>query len=245
MIVAALLIITFISMKIIASHATQDNHGIEPLNLDDYTGFISIFDGTLSLWDGDSKYWSVENGYMVGRTTADNPLTQNSFIIWQAGEPGDFELKVEFRISATNSGVQYRSVEVDKWTLKGYQADIDYDRVYVGQLYDERGRAFCALRGQFTQLIPEGRKIIISYLDNEDDLKNKVKVDDWNQYHIIARGNVLIHILNGYLMAQAIDDDVTNRVMKGKIGFQVHVGPPMKIEFRKIYLKDLSPLQEK
>jgi hypothetical protein len=53
-------------------------------------------------------------------------------------------------MNSTNSGVQYRSVElpdVGKWVLKGYQADIDFENRYTGQLYEERGRAFLAMRG--------------------------------------------------------------------------------------------------
>ena len=32
--------------------------------------------------------------------------------------------------------------------MKGYQADIDAEQQYTGQIYEERGRGFLALRGQ-------------------------------------------------------------------------------------------------
>ena len=70
-----------------------------------------------------------------------------------------------------------------------------------------------------------------------DALKAFIKVNDWNQFHVIARNNTLIHILNDHITAVFIDDDQANRSMKGLIGLQIHVGPPMKIEFRNIYLK--------
>ena len=129
---------------------------------------MSIFDGsTLKGWDGDSKFWRVEGGAIVGQTTAENPLKENSFIIWRGGEPADFELKVEYRIDATNSGIQIRSVHLPagtqqgrgaiagNWVLKGYQCDIDAANRYTGQIYEERGRGFLAMRGQFTY-IPDG-----------------------------------------------------------------------------------------
>jgi hypothetical protein len=50
--------------------------------------------------------------------------------------------------------------------------------------------------------------------------------------HVIVRGNVCMHILNGHLMSVVVDDDEKNRKMEGLLGVQVHVGPPMKIEFR-------------
>jgi hypothetical protein len=57
---------------------------------------------------------------------------------------------------------------------------------------------------------------------------------------VIARGNMLTHILNGHLMCSVIDDDVPNRMAKGLIGVQVHVGPPMKVEYRNFRLKEYS-----
>jgi hypothetical protein len=216
--------------------------GIEALLLDDHTGFDSIFDGkSLKGWDGDPAVWRVENDQIIGESTAEKPLKANTFLIWRGGQPKDFELKVEYRINSTNSGIQYRSVELPnagKWVLKGYQADIDFQNTYTGQLYEERGREFLAMRGQMT-LIQAGKKRVIASLRSGDELKNLIKLNDWNQFHIIARGNVLTHIVNGHLMAETIDDDPANRAIGGLIGFQMHVGPPMKIEFRKIFLKKL------
>jgi hypothetical protein len=216
--------------------------GIEALAMDDHAGFESIFDGkTLKGWDGDLSAWRVENETIIGESTAEKPLKANTFLIWRGGQPKDFELKLEYRINSTNSGVQYRSVElpeVGKWVMKGYQADIDFQNTYTGQLYEERGRGFLAMRGQVTRLQP-GKKQVIAHLRSGDELKALVKVNDWNQLHIIARGNVLTHILNGHLMAEAIDDDATGRAMGGLIGFQMHVGPPMKVEYRNIWLKNL------
>ena len=108
----------------------------------------------------------------------------------------------------------------------------------VGQLYEERGRGFLAMRGQMTYLQP-GKKRIVANLRSGDELKALIKTNDWNQVHIIARGNVLTHIFNGHLMAQAVDDDPTGRAMGGLIGFQMHVGPPMKLELRNIWLKNM------
>jgi len=213
---------------------------IEAMVVDDHTGFESIFDGkTLNGWDGDPQYWRIENGTIVGETK--EQIKMNSFLIWRGGQPKDFELKVEYRINSTNSGVQYRSVEmpeVGKWVLKGYQADIDFANQYTGQLYEERGRGFLALRGQMTRLLP-GKKQIVADLRNSDELKALIKNNEWNQVHVIARGNVLTHIFNGSLMAQAVDDDPAARAQGGYLGFQVHQGAPMKLELRNIWLKNL------
>ena len=123
--------------------------GLYPaLETDDTTGFVSIFDGkTLNGWDGDPRFWRVENGEIVGETTAEKVVTLNNFLIWRGGTVKDFELKVEFRMNGTNSGVQYRSVElpdVGKWVLKGYQADIDFAEGFVLMGHDGPGHVAIA-----------------------------------------------------------------------------------------------------
>src|SRR5579871_3677403 len=82
-------------------------------------GFEIIFDGkTLNGWEGDPKYWRVDAGDMVGEITPETIVKSNTFLIWRGGEPADFELKVDFRVtSGGNSGINYRSVVVaDKVT---------------------------------------------------------------------------------------------------------------------------------
>lgn len=205
-------------------------------------GFESIFDGTMKGWDGDPDFWRVENGVLVGETTKEKPMKANTFLIWRGGRPANFELKLDFKMNSTNSGVQYRSAEVPevgKWVLKGYQADFDFENRYTGQLYEERGRGFLAMRGQMAT-VEEGKKPrVIANLKSNEDLRGAVNINGWNTLHVIARGNVLIHILNGQLAASFIDDDAKNRAMEGLIGMQLHVGPPMRVEYRNIYLKKL------
>ena len=109
----------------------------------------SIFDGqTLNGWDGDPAYWRVENGAIAGETKPGASPKQNTFLIWRGGAPGDFELQAEYRLTGGNSGIQYRSAELPdlRWGMKGYQADIDAAQQYTGQIYEERGRGFLALR---------------------------------------------------------------------------------------------------
>ena len=127
---------------------------------DDDDGFVPIFDGkTLTGWDGDTTFWRAENGEIIGESTPEKVVKTNSFLIWRGGTVKDFELKIDFKISGTNSGIQYRSVElpdVGKWVLKGYQADIDFVGEYLGNVHEERGRkpghVVLAKRGQLTRI---------------------------------------------------------------------------------------------
>ena len=72
-----------------------------------------------------------------------------------------------------------------------------------------------------------------------NELLAAIKNGDWNEYHLVARGNVLTHILNGHVMSVVIDDDAKERKFSGQLGVQVHVGPPMKIAYRNFRLKQL------
>lgn len=209
--------------------------------------FRPIFDGkTLAGWQGDPKYWRAESGCLVGEVTPATVMKQNSFIIWRGGLTRDFELKLEYRISAKgNSGINYRSAEVtgQPFALRGYQADLDgQDRNkpplrHTGQNYEERGRTFLARRGEVVRVDATAKPTVIASLGSSESLAALIKSEDWNEVHVIARGNVLTHIFNGRVMSIVVDDDPANRRLEGLLGVQVHVGPPMKVEFRNIRLK--------
>jgi hypothetical protein len=208
------------------------------------TGFRPIFDGkSLDGWDGDPTFWRVEEGAIVGQTAADKQPKQNTFLIWRGGTPANFELKLQYRLTGHNSGIQVRSTEMPdvKWAMKGYQADMDAAQTYTGQIYEERGRGFLALRGQFTLIGEGGKPGVIGSLGDNAALKEFIRSDDWNEFHLIARGNSLVQLLNGHVMSALIDEDTVNRKLNGLIGIQVHVGPAMKIEVRNVRIKDLQP----
>jgi hypothetical protein len=122
--------------------------------------------------------------------------------------------------------------------MRGYQADIDGQNLYTGQNYEEKGRLFLAVRGQVTRVTGGKPPVILASIGDSKELAAKIS-SDWNAYHLIVRGNELIHILNGQLMCVVIDDDAANRTLRGLIGVQVHVGPPMKVEYRNFQLKAL------
>ena len=212
----------------------------------DEPGFVPLFDGkTLSGWDGDPKYWRMEAGVLVGEITPETVIKSNTFIVWKGAQPKDFELKVDYRITPTgNSGINYRSALIPdpvrpdhKFAMRGYQCDIDGRNVYTGQNYEEKGRLFLALRGQVTRVTGDRKPIAVStFADPKEHITT-----DWNAVHLLIRGNTLIHTINGHVMSIVIDDDTDpiRHPAQGSIGVQVHVGPPMKVEYRNFRLKQL------
>lgn len=206
------------------------------------SGFRAMFDGrSMQGWDGDPNFWRVGNGCLVGETTTTRQPKQNTFLIWRGGRPANFELKLDYRLTGFNSGIQIRSIELPdiRWAMKGYQADMDGEQRYTGQFYEERGRGFLALRGQAAYIGAGAKPGLIGSLGDNEALKAFIKGGDWNDLHLIARGNILIQILNGHVMSMVIDDDAAGRRMDGLIGIQAHRGPAMKIEVKNIRIKTL------
>jgi len=226
-------------------YAPKQSDRPEPVAGDE-PGFRSIFDGrSLAGWEGNPIYWRAENGALVGEITPATVIKSNTFIVWRGGRPGDFELKLDYRISADgNSGINYRSAIIpdpvtpeNKYSMRGYQCDLDGRKRYPGNNYEEKGRLFLALRGQLTHVVGGRPPVLVSTFGDPDELA-KLITDDWNAIHVIARGNVLTHIINNRVMSIVVDDDAANRPADGLIGVQVHVGPPMKVEYRNIRLRE-------
>ncbi len=218
----------------------------EPIDGDE-PGFERIFNGrSLDGWEGDPTYWRVENGSLVGEITPENVIKSNTFIVWRGGRPKDFELKLDYRITPEgNSGINYRSALIpdpvtpsNKFAMRGYQCDLDGRKRYPGNNYEEKGRLFLAVRGQVSHVVGGRKPIVLSTFGDPDELATHV-TDEWNAVHLIIRGNTLMHMINGRLMSIVIDDDAANRPLDGLLGVQVHVGPPMKVEYRDIRLKSM------
>lgn len=222
-------------------------------------GFVKMFDGeTLKNWEGDPAYWRIENGKLVGEVTPSAILENNTFIIWQGSDPKDFVLKGEFRISTDgNSGINYRSEELDsiEFALRGYQADIDGKNNYTGQNYEERARTTLAYRGEevvvntakknsgslrdYVENNAWTQRTVTGSLGDKDSLRSLIKEEEWNEIHLVVNKNRMQHFVNGVLMSDVTDNDTINRKRSGKLGIQVHVGPPMKVEYRNLRIKEL------
>jgi hypothetical protein len=235
-------------------------HTIKQTGHKDEDGFVRIFDGrTLNNWEGDTTYWRVEDSCLVGVVTPETLLKRNTFIIWQGEMPENFEIRVEYKVSAKgNSGINYRSEKIEGVpnALSGYQADLDGANAYTGSNYEERRRTTLASRGEKTilppiQVSPDSLqahignnqwlpKIVTGSLGDPVALKAAIKNDDWNLYRIVVKGNHLQHYVNGVLMSDVTDNDTVNMKFTGFLGVQVHVGPPMRIAYRNFRLKKLK-----
>ena len=233
-----------------------------PLDFSDHTGFVSLFNGkNLDGWDGEPGVWSVQDGAIVGTSTLEH-RAGNTFLVYRKKKAKDFDLKLEIKVEwGGGSGIQYRSSTGipagrvagkgepplnPRWVMIGPQADFwlatnATNRQYSGQLYSQNThRGIIVWRGQVVQTLPGQPPQLVGTIGDRAQLGEFIHEGDWNQYEIIARGGVILHILNGQLMAVLIDDDPhSSNNVSGLFGLQIE-GAPCKVSFRNIWLKKLG-----
>ena len=264
----------------------------------DYTGYTNLWDGrTLNGWDGESDVWSIDNGAIHADTTK----TPGQHHIHYKGPNAvmkDFDLKVEFRISAAgaNGGIQYRSRLLmaphkgsiqnplgspiptgittfvaavkagvaeraparegappassappsptagyqNPWQVSGYQFDLDSNNRYTGQLYEGQGRGIVNPPGGLVQLVA-GKQNRIGTVNPNPAAAVKAHnglQGEWQQVQIIARGNTLVHVLNGQVITVTMDEDPASRAPQGILSLQLE--GTGQIWYRNVYVKSLA-----
>ena len=183
-------------------------------------GFVPLFDGkTLAGWEGDFELWRVHDAMIVGDSGAG--IKRNEFLATKK-KFGDFELRLEFRLrdGEGNSGVQFRSKRVEGSSeVSGYQADIG--EKYWGCLYDESRR----------------NKILVQA---PLELEKSLEKGGWNKYVIRAEGTHITLALNG---VKTVDYDERDPAIDraGIIALQIHAGGPLRVEFRNLRIRELTP----
>ncbi|MDA0666575.1 MAG: DUF1080 domain-containing protein [Planctomycetota bacterium] len=201
---------------------------------------LQLFNGIdLTGWDGDSKHWSVEDGCLVGRSTAEAPL-EHSIYLFSDIKVGDFELEFDYRIVGGNSGVQYRSERLADGDVAGYQADIEDGPNYSGILYESAGRGIVAQRGERVQISSNGHRSKGATLGDAVELQEGIQAHAWNHYRVVAKGARLLHQINGQTMIDVVDQEAKYARAQGLFALQLHQGPPMEVRYRNFELRELA-----
>ena len=183
---------------------------------------LPLFDGkTFNGWEGDTqKTWRIENGAIVGGSLTER-VPRNDFLV-TTREFSDFVLRLQFKLEGTegfiNSGVQFRSQRAKEpaHEMVGYQADIGAK--YWGALYDETRR-----------------NTVLAGPDQAAILKH-VRLNDWNDYEIHARGRQIRLVLNGQQTVDYTEPDAAIP-QAGRIGLQIHGGGTAQVSFRNITIE--------
>ena len=196
-----------------------------------------LFDGaSLRGWRGDPAVWRVQDGCLVGSTVG-HPISANTFLIWDGGEPADFEFSCQVRLEGdNNSGVQYRSraVPAVPFGVAGYQADVHGNPDYLGMLYEERGGGILCQHGRFVARDAAGQLRDVGGVATP----RPRDLAQWHTLRITARGSLVWHELDGELVA-VVQDDLQGVARSGLLALQVHAGPPMTVWWRNLTLRTL------
>ena len=221
-------------------HASATDYLIATLTKDKGdagSGFVSLFNGKdLTGWEGAPGLWKVEDGIVVGTCEGPGKPSHNTFLVWQDGTVKDFELRATMRlIGDNNSGIQYRSralPEVGPYAISGYQCDAHPAIEHTGMTYEEKGRGIFGLNGKNVMLDPDGARWLLS-----EHEPVKADLSEWTTYSIVARGNHLVHRVNGKITSELIDHDEKGRALEGLLAIQLHSGNPYRVEIKDIRLR--------
>jgi len=242
--------------------AFDDHAGWQPI----FDGTLKNWEGDTSVWRAENDELVAEG---TPEKPLPNPQTHLIWRGGRVKD-FELKLEVRIDGPGTNSGIQYRSFEPapgrglpppgqgaaapgggpqggapprpqSRWLLGGYQFDLDFVGRYTGQLYEGfTGRGIVAWRGDVVHTADGRKPQLVSSLGDADALKGYMKIGDWNQVHLIARGNTMMHVLNGHVMAILIDDDTKVRAFEGLLGVQIEGRPDAsRVVFRHIYIKPL------
>ncbi len=213
----------------------------------DADGFVSLFNGKdLTHWQGLDGFWSVKDGVISGHETKDG--SKQTFLILTALQPADFELHFSYKFATPdgNSGVQFRSKVIDEKTdrVGGYQADFDAKGGYDGSIYDEAGvaggRGTMSNRGEKTVWDADAKRHNEKLSLSGDELKKYIKVGDWNDCVVVAKGDHITYTINDRLTTD-LTDDSPKALKDGVIALQLHAGFTMEVLFKDIKIKVLEP----
>jgi hypothetical protein len=166
----------------------------------------------------------------------------------------NFELTCRFRLTAlskagiANSGIQYRSKVLlndgDGPKVGGYQADMDLRPAICARLINKEG-----LLGRRTVIADFGDHIVwdskgghkrLRPVINRARLLASIHATQFETYRVVAIGQHFRHYINGHLMADVVDHDPNAMRKAGVIAFQLHVGPPMRVEFKNMRIRQLA-----
>ncbi|MFO7902232.1 MAG: ThuA domain-containing protein [Planctomycetota bacterium] len=206
-------------------------------------GFMSLFDGeTLDGWEGDPSLWSVKDGAITGQTTPETNLKENQFLIWK-NEVEDFELRLKFRLDGGNSGIYFRAHrraegEDLRDPVVGMQADFDSSGRWAGVIMEYLLRGVLAERGEQVVIEKDGTRRVVGSTGDPAELLKVVEEKAWNDYTVVAEGGRIVLTINGVTMCE-LDDRDPRRLERGVLALQVHVGPPMLVQFKDIYYREL------
>lgn len=182
---------------------------------------VTLFNGKdLTGWRGLPAQWRVEGGMIVG-TNKPGELHSDTFLLSEKTF-ADFELRCKVKVGANsgcNSGIQIRSVLVDKNTFQVNGPQVEFG---------EGGAAWGSLYGQGIGMIQSVDPAIVAPV---------LRANDFNDVFVRCKGANITIKVNG---VTTVDNNFPNLSLNGVIGFQLHKDRTGSIFIKDVLLTDLS-----
>lgn len=180
--------------------------------------WVQLFNGTdLTGWTPVGKEnWTVENGVIQART-----LTDGYGYLKTGKAYKDFHLSVKFLcVGSGNSGVFFHSdfAPGTADVSQGLQFEVD-----------------CNIGKHTGGLYGDGRQWIVWPAPENETV---VRKGEWNEYLLKVEGNRYISRLNGVPMVDFTDPQPKS--FDGAISLQLHSGGAGHMQFKDIWIRDLS-----
>jgi len=184
--------------------------------------------GGLEAWKIPSARWHLKDGSIVGETGTES-LTTPEWIYTKQGF-SNFEFTCELKLTGDNhrnTGIYFRVKPIS----------------YMGRFEAPSGYEFdaAATGDKLTGSVGDWYARPSLRISADSAIINQIyNSDNWNRMTIQARGNRLEYWINGIKVMDYRDEDPKGS-REGVIGFQMHDGSVMKIEYRNIRVLTLAP----
>lgn len=153
----------------------------------------------------------------TARCTEPTPRGAEHHYAYTQAEYGDFEPHADVKLVGYNSGLCIRIAPTSFDNVPGYQVDMGDG--YWGCLWDERGQGMVA---KFA----------------EEDAAKLVRPNDWNHFHVHAKGHHIQIWLDGTLTVDTVDEEGR---LAGPIGFQLcHGEKGTDASFKNVLIRPLA-----
>ena len=207
-------------------------------------GVIDLLeDGSMDAWKVPSTLWYVEDGSIVAHTKGEK-LKMPEWL-YTKQRFNDFEFTCELRLTGDNfrnTGIYYRA---DVILFNGHHKNSESKNDKQYGFEAPSGYEFDAafhIPGKKNFRGSLGDWYVRPALRISPDpaiIEQVYKTDKWNRLTLRAHGNRLEYWVNGIKVMDYLDQDPKGS-REGVIGFQIHDGSVMKIEYRNIHVLPLD-----
>jgi len=216
----------------------------------------NVVEADLSEWSDPGKWWRTENGVFIAESKGGKTLPKIHYLEWKGSTGKDFELSLEYRITAKSpqdAGVNFRVERPHAKNLPNlpsYQAELDTCNLYSKQRFIRDGKLFGHIhdgkrshmfkRNLISSGHPGGRISTKPLPKKFVPAQAFRKPPEWNHCRVVAVGGHIQLFLNGVLANEIHDRDPKNRSTGEGIALQYRPNGGYRFEVRDLKFRPMA-----